>query len=121
MEFVPLSLELINEGDLLRDFNQKIIDGSEELLAYRERHGDISSEGKEITISLKVKIKLDNPQEDFYSIKGEIEMKVPNPPAKVSLGLQRESGGVQKLMVQDSGSTKDDPKQMKLFSEKIGG
>ncbi len=115
MEFVPISLDLINEGELLNEYNDKIQQAVQTLLEYRKKYGDLNTTGKEIAINLKLKIKMENPEECQYSIKGEIEIKNPNPPARMSLAMEEEHNGKANLLVANSGSHESDPKQMKLF------
>jgi len=116
--FVPINLGLINEGELLSDYNQKIQDAVKFLIAYRKEFGDLSSLEKEVEINLKVKIRIDNPKEHQYSIKGEIITKLPNPPAQVSLAMEEgDNKGNSNLMVPFSGSTEDIPEQGKLFKQ----
>jgi hypothetical protein len=116
--FEPLSIDNIEEGDFVNEINRTLLDVQHKLAAYREKYGDKS---KKATAELVVKIKLriEEPDQDLFSIHTSLAPKVPLRPSRVTVATQAfDQDGRQALFVRKSGSDADDPRQGKMFDGK---
>lgn len=116
--FEPLSIDNIEEGDFVNEINRTLLDVQHKLAAYREKYGDKS---KKATAELVVKIKLriEEPDQDLFSIHTSLAPKVPLRPSRVTVATEAfDQNGRPALFVRKSGSDEDDPRQGKMFDGK---
>lgn len=113
--FAPLSLDLISEGQFLRDLDEDLKDLQTKLALFQRKYGSdaLKAVAKlKVTIALKVE---NDEAEGAFSITTSIESVEPKRPAEVSLAI----GGVDDdnklaLFVRKSGSDETHPAQLKL-------
>jgi hypothetical protein len=113
--FAPLSLDLISEGQFLRDIDEDLKDLQTKLALFHRKYGSdaLKSVAKlKIVIALKVE---NDEAEGAFSITTSIESVEPKRPAECTLAI----GGIDDdrklaLFVRKSGSDEHHPAQLKL-------
>lgn len=115
-KFVPLTLELVDEGELVRDINAELADVQKRLIAFVKSHGD-----KALKSSAKLKIEIaivctnPNPRDQAFAIKSQLSTMFPKRPASVSLAMAGDTQDDEPcLFVRQSGSDNTPPAQGKL-------
>ena len=111
---VPLTLELINEGDFLREAQHALGKIQETLIHHAaEYRGD--AKGAKAVLTIKVTLKNEStggrPDERAFSIKGETSASVPGPPATVTLAKHADDEEGPRLFVRRTGSSESHPAQ----------
>lgn len=116
--FVPLQLDLIDEGVFAQDIDQALADLQDKIARFRKQHGLKSAKAKgKLQIDLEVAIEGDG-EEDTFSIKASMKTTLPKAPASVSLAMGGETeDGRMGLFVRKSGSDSSHPEQMKLSTQ----
>jgi len=117
MEFKQLSLALIEEGDLLRDFDDEFYRIQNRLMLHVQKHGDKSLKAK-ATINLKIELSVTNPDDGItVSIQGKVSSKLPDRPVTPTIAVGDEtSEGKPTLACRTFGTSYDSPKQATLNS-----
>lgn len=114
--FVPLSLDLIDEGQFLADANAELLKLQRKLREHREEHGEAANNAKaKLTIEVTLQCLADDAA--AFSVKALSKVVLPGRPAKVTLAI----GGIDDnrqpcLFVRSSGSTADSPEQAVLVT-----
>jgi len=110
-----LTIELIEEGRLLQDVDEALGEIQCGLIEYRKRWGDAAAEKAKGTVTLKLTVCCDDPKNDLYSVKGEVQVSVPKRPARTTVALEdKEQDGTPALFARASGTTEDAPGQKVL-------
>lgn len=117
-QFVPLTLELIDEGTFLADVNEEVADVQDQMAKFRKQYGPKSAKAKgKLTIELEFSVEGDG-EEDAFAVKSSIKTSLPKKPASVSLAMGGETeDGKLALFVRTSGSDKTHPQQLKLATQ----
>ena len=116
-KFVPLTLSLIEEGELIADFNESFRDLQTALIDYAAKHGEEAAKAK-ATITLKVSIAVASVHDDQFAVSALLNVTMPRRPAKSSLALSAtDDDGVPTLFARASGTTKDEPRQHRLCTD----
>lgn len=111
---VPLTADLIDEGQFLQDINEDLRELQEKMAMFRRTYGSASA-GAKGKLVIELEFKIENVDDDAYSLKSLIKTTHPKRPANVSLALGGEGDdGKLALFVRQSGSDSDSPEQMKL-------
>ena len=117
--FIPLDLEGINEGLFLSRINESLRDLQEGLEHFRKTH-EASAEGAKATLDIKVELVVLDPSDGGYGIKATYKTGLPRHPAMTSLAMAGESqDGRPALIVRNTGSDRDDPRQKKMFGRSV--
>lgn len=113
-QFVPLTGQLIDEGAFLGDLNLELGDLQDAIVKYCRLHGE-KSKGAVAKLQVEIAVKVENPDDQGYSIKTSIKAVHPKRPASVSLAMGgTNDDGKQALFVRKSGSDGTSPRQLKL-------
>lgn len=118
--FKPLTLELVEEGNFLKDADEALHKAQVKLVQHVLDHGLRSKKGKaeiKMTISLEITDVDDegSEPEGMYAITTKIDTKLPGRPSRVTGSFaQEDDNGDLVLFVRDTGSTAGNPRQMKL-------
>jgi hypothetical protein len=111
-KFKELTLELVDEGRLLKDLNGTIKEGMRKLIEFKRNHGKDKAKGSKAVITLTLSMQFDGQDEHDFSVKGAIAQKLPSRPSSVSKAMETEGDdGELTLFVRASGSTEDHPLQ----------
>lgn len=114
--FQPVTLELIEEGNLLQDLNAELDRVQRQLCHYVDKHGS-KAEKASASVSLKVTLRCESIEDYRYSIKGEVGSKLPNRPPRLSLAMQLEDEpGQPCLFARAPGTSETHPRQSTIFS-----
>lgn len=112
--FVPLTLGLLEQGDLLDECNKEFQRLQRELCKFVDHYAD-RAKGAEATLTLKIKIKCESVEDGVYGIDASYSTKLPARPSRNTKAIQvTEENGVSMLCVRDTGSTPGDPSQLHL-------
>lgn len=112
--FVPLTLDLIEEGSFAREANGDLLRLQRELLRHVEVYGP-EAKGATAVLTLKIKLKCEDPEQELYTIKTTSNMQTPARPAGVSAAVADFTEDHKPaLFVRKSGSDRGDPRQNKL-------
>ena len=112
--FVPLTPELIDEGEFLEDFADELTEAQRTLANFRKTHGDKSLKAK-VKLTIDVELAIQSVEDDAYTIKTAIKVTNPKRPASVSLAIGGQTDdNKMALFVRASGSDVDNPRQGKL-------
>lgn len=113
--FVPLSLDLIQEGQFVLDINTDLQELQRKLIQYVNKHGDAATKAKG-KLTIEILIGCANPEQEAYGIVTTITQSLPKRPPKASLAMSGEDqDGNLVLLVRNSGSDESNPEQGKLF------
>ena len=112
--FVPLTPELIDEGEFLDDFALELAEAQRTLANFRKKHGDKSLKAK-VKLSVDIELSIASVEDAAYAIKTSIKVTNPKRPASVSLAIEGQTDdNKMALFVRASGSDTDNPRQGKL-------
>lgn len=115
--FAPLSLELINEGLFMERVNASLLDMQQGLERFRVEHKEGAQKAR-AKLSIEVELVVVDHQDGGYGIKATYKSVLPRHPASTSMAMAGETqDGRPALMVRQSGSDRDSPRQNKLFDK----
>lgn len=113
-QFVPLTVDLIDEGEFQDDFNAELKSLQIALAKFRRQWGE-KSKGAKAVLAVKITLSVESHDDGAYAIKTSIESKIPKRPDTVSLAIEgQDQNDSLALFVRTSGSDRDDPRQSKL-------
>jgi hypothetical protein len=116
-QFVPLTGQLIDEGEFLGDLNLELAELQNAIVQFCRLHGE-KSKGAVGKLQVEIAIKVENPDDQGYSVKTTMKSVQPKRPATVSLAMGGTGDdGRQALFVRKSGSDDTQPRQMKLATK----
>jgi hypothetical protein len=112
--FVPLEIEIIEEGGFLLALNKVFQEAQNAIIALKRQHGADQCAGLKATIQASVEIKLDPARVTLFQVKTNIKKGLPVRPAVVTLGQEssNEAPGIPaQLLVRAAGSSDTPPQQ----------
>lgn len=110
-KYVPLELELIEEGQLLPTINDCLKQIQTQLVRHARQYRE-KAKGDKAKVSVEICLSVDDPETEVYGIVCRIKKTVPSPPARGTLAIGgRTQDERDCLFVRDSGSSYDDPRQ----------
>ena len=113
--FVPLSSELIDEGEFIENLDKELAALQKTLASYVKEHG-AKAEKAVAKLSIEISIKVQNTESEAYSITTAMKTTIPKRPATVSLAIGGiADDGSATLFVRRDGSDETRPEQGKLF------
>jgi hypothetical protein len=116
-KFTPLQLVLVDEGRFLAQADADLARLQAEMVQFMERHGDLAK-GSKAVLLMKITLRCEDVENKMFSVKAQVEQKVPNRPASITLGMPGpDMEGEPCLLVRRSGSTADSPAQGVLATE----
>jgi len=117
--FVPLTLELIEEGAFKKALDRHIAEAQAGLVEFVETWGERSGKAKAV-IDMTIEIECQSIEDGIYSVTPKLKLKMPARPPRTTAAMS----GSQKnprtgetelcMFVRDTGSTPGDPNQMHL-------
>ncbi|MEL6109854.1 MAG: hypothetical protein AAFU85_27915 [Planctomycetota bacterium] len=113
-QFVPITLDLIDEGELKEQIEEGIAEAAKVLRAYRIKYGD---DAKKAVASVKVKIGFCcvDPTQGLTAIVWDVDVARPKRPANLTSAMDMyDAEGRPALLVKAGGSDDEDPRQMKF-------
>ncbi len=117
--FVPLVLNLIEEGEFVQNANEAFGELQEHMIAYVRKHGKELAKGATGKLTLAVTVKFEGRDKHDFSIKGEIKSALPNRPPVVSAATAGQTQDDRDaLFVRRSGSTAQPPRQGAICTQK---
>lgn len=113
--YVPLTLELIEEGQFKLDLDQALRTAQSQLVEFTERWQDRAVKAK-ASVEMSIEFEVANVEDGFFSITPKLKVKLPARPGRVTAAMAGEDRkrGELCLFVRDTGSTPGDPTQMHL-------
>ena len=116
-KFVPLTIDLVEEGELISDFNDSFRDLQTALIDYVAKHGENAEKAKAV-ITLKVTLGVASVHDDQFTVASSLNVTMPKRPTRASLALSAvDDDGVPSLFARASGTTKEEPRQQRLCTE----
>jgi len=112
--FVPLELQLIDEGRFIGKIDEAIVAGQAAIMEYGEKYGTRAEKAK-VVITASISLVCVKPEQRAYGCVAQVKMSVPSEPASASYltaGLNQTDQKV--LFCRKSGSSADPPEQGKL-------
>jgi hypothetical protein len=115
LKMVPMTSELIDEGEMLEALNEEMTRAQRSIEMYRKKWGEEAGKAA-IQVELKIKFVLLDTTEGFYRTEWSLDTKRPKRPKSKSTAIASEDeSGNPALFVRSSGSeSEDDPRQLKL-------
>lgn len=115
--FIPLTLGLVEQGDLLDECNKEFQRTQRRLCAFVDHFGE-KAKGATAELTIKLKIKCESVDDRVFGIEGTYQAKLPQRPARNTKAIQiTEDDGTAMLFVRDTGSTPGNPNQLHLPME----
>lgn len=116
-QYTPLTLPLIEEGQLMADLEAAFASLQAQLVAFREVYGD-NARGAKATLALKIVLVSSTNKDDphTFGVKSTLHTSAPNRPATITIaqGDVNPDTGQPALFVRLEGSTEDPPRQAHL-------
>jgi hypothetical protein len=115
--FREATLALIDEGELLAEAEEQFASLQRRMAGYARLWRD-AARGAKATLTLKLTVKVEDPTEGMFSVRGETVARVPSRPAHVTSAISAAGeGGEEVLMCRASGTANDNPCQRRLFTQ----
>lgn len=116
-KYTSLTLDLIEEGRMKVALQEELDLIQRALVLYRKRYGP-DSKGAKAELNLKLTLKIEDPDDEFYSITSAISSKRPGRPQRATLAIEGEDEkGRPILFTRKSGTTQEHPGQTLLFTD----
>ena len=117
-KWVPLTLELIEEGEFKRALDEKLAEAQQILVEHVERWGE-KGKGAKAVLKMSVELKCEAVEEGVFSVSSKLTLDRPGRPIKVTASMSGsekngEGDTIPILFVRDSGSTAGNPRQMHI-------
>ena len=110
-KYVPLTLNLIDEGLFVGDINKALASLQGHLVAHQEEHGE-ASKGAKVKLTAEITMGIEHPKDGITFIKSQIKKTLPAAPPSVSRAMVGETQTEEPcLLVRQTGSGKDVPNQ----------
>lgn len=117
-KFVPLTGQLIDEGEFLGDLNVELAELQEAIVKYCRLHGQ-KAKGAVAALDIKLAIRVENVDDEAYSVRVSMKATHPKRPASISLAMGgTDDDGNLALFVRTAGGDKTEPRQGKLFTQR---
>ena len=116
--FVPLALDLVDEGRVLEQFNLDLRAAQVAIVDHLREYKGLAEKSKAV-VRLELTLTCESPDDSMFSVMAETRLKLPNRPATITLALadQADADGLPALFVRRSGSTPDTPRQAVLTTQ----
>lgn len=114
--FVPLELDLIDEGRFVGRINEALRACQTELVEHIKEH-EGKAKGATATVKMAVRLKCEDPESITVSVQAKLERALPAPPPNVTMAMAGEDDQGPCLFVRRTGSKKDHPAQATLCTE----
>ena len=115
--FVPLTLELVNEGNFVDEINEALQEAQGELIKHVEKH-ELKAKGAKVVLNVKIVMACMDPEARSYGCAASIKKVSPDRPAIVSMLIASNTQDDKKrLLCRRSGSSRDVPHQQKICTE----
>ena len=112
--YVPMSLELIDEGELLNELEHAVQQAGRSLAHFVDTRKD-DAKGATCEVTLKLKLKCSDPEMGVIAASHQVVVKPPQSPSRTTLMLVSETqDGKPGVLVKDGGSDEGDPRQLKF-------
>lgn len=113
--FVPLNLDLIEEGDFKAALNAHLAKAQKELVEFVERWGERAGKAK-ASLEMTIVLECQSVEDGVFSISPTLKLKLPARPCRATAAMSGYDRKAQQavLFVRDTGSTPGDPTQMHL-------
>lgn len=116
-KYAPLALGLIEEGRLAKSLDDEIARGARHLVQHVREYGRDATKKSKVEVTLKVTISPVG-DENGYVVAGAISTKTPGRPLHTTMAVhEQEQTGEDVLFVRKTGSSSDDPRQMRLATD----
>lgn len=113
-QYVPLTVELVDEGLFLQQINEDLAKLQRELVKFRETYTERAA-GSKGKLTIELTVCAEPKEKDLFSLKSSTKLALPSRPAHTSMAFAGESQDEQPcLLVRASGSTGDSPRQTVL-------
>ncbi len=113
-KMVPLDLDLIDEGDFVKDLNTALLNMQSQLVNHAKIHGHKAKKAKAV-VKAEITLVCLDPEQDAYACVAQIKTTMPATPAVASMLMGGETQtGEPCLLCRKSGSTIDVPQQNAL-------
>ena len=109
-QFTEVKLDLIEEGQLLKDFDAELANIAQQIILHVQKHGN-AAKGAKAKLSLELTLEVTSVEDETFGIASGIKKKLPERPRKSSLALASEKDGRQVLECRASGTSYDSPRQ----------
>lgn len=117
-KFVPLTGQLIDEGEFLGDLNLELSELQQAIVKYCRTHGE-KAKGAVACLDIKIAIGVAKVDDEAFSVKVSMKATHPKRPATVSLAMGgTDDDGNLALFVRAAGGDKTEPRQGKLFTQR---
>lgn len=116
-KFVPLTGQLLDEGEFMRDVNAELQDLQHALIMFVRQYRE-KAESATAKLQVEIAVKCESVDSEAFSIKCSMKATHPKRPSSVSMAMAGESddAGKMVLFVRASGSDDMHPKTGKLFT-----
>lgn len=114
--FVPLTLELIEEGEFIERVREKFREAQVALIDHVAQFGEEAKKAK-AKVDVSIEISVASRKDNLFAIKPKVKLETPGHPVRATAAFAvKEAGedGQPMLFVRGSGSTQGDPSQMHL-------
>jgi len=114
----PIEMASIDEGDFLKTVNEDIRQADQALIAHGASYGAMAK-GDKAVVTIKVAMKLDNPERGIYKLVASSTLTLPGRPPSETLATleQNKETGELFIGVAASGSRVDSPRQATLATK----
>lgn len=114
-QYVPLTLELIEEGQFREDLDKAIAKAQEQLVQHVEHWQERATKAKAV-VEMNLTFEVANVEDGFFSITPNLKVKLPARPGRTTAAMAGYDRKAKQavLFVRDTGSTPGDPTQMHL-------
>lgn len=110
---VPLTLELIEEGEFALALNEHLQLAQSDLIEHVEKWGERAGKAKAI-VEMTIELECASVDDGVYAITPKLKLKTPARPPRATAAMSGydKAQGQAVLFVRQSGSTPGDPRQM---------
>jgi len=108
--FATLTLDLIDEGRLAGQLEEKIREAQVAIIDHLDRYGGKAEKAK-AKVGLEVQMVCVDPEERTFAVIGQVKISLPKPPQSATLARADRDDDLPVLLVRKSGSTHDNPRQ----------
>jgi len=113
--FLPLSLELIEEGAFKQALDRYLLKAQGELVEFVELWGERAGKAK-AKVEMSIELECQSVEDGIFTITPRLTLKLPARPPRVTAAMGGHDPNAMQhvLFVRDTGSTPGDPTQMHL-------
>ena len=113
-KFLPLRLGLVEEGELLEEFDETFKKVQRNLIEHVKRF----RAGGKASVSLTVSLGVTDVEQELFSVETKVSSKLPSRPARMTLAtIATDDDGQETLFCRVSGTTAEEPRQGRLCTD----